>query len=118
MNFREMAEKDNHNVFCNNFEFAESRIVTYDGEEYEDVPVVLSKLKEKDRSAGSKDHAQGIYLVTAIAHFPADKLGGNIPEKGSKISITNDNGFCYWYYVAQSGCDHGMVRLELEAYDE
>jgi hypothetical protein len=118
MSFRESVLQDNLAVFSNVDEFADLRTVVYDGEEYEEVPVVMTQLKEKDRSANVKDHAQGLYLVNAIAHFPADKLGNHVPEKGCKISITDDDDFPHTYYVAQSGCDLGMVRLELEAYDE
>ena len=118
MNFKDMVAADNRRVFCNTDEFAELRTVEYDGEIYNKVPVVMTKLKEKDRTASSKDHAQGIYLVTAIVHFPVENLDGYIPEKGCKIGITDETDFMRYYYVAQSGCEHSMVRLELEAYDE
>ena len=118
MSFRDMVLQDNEDVFCNVEEFGDPRTIVYDGVEYKDVPCVLSKLKEKDRQPHAKDHAQGIYEVTATVHFPAEKLGGFVPEKGCKISISDDDDFLRQYYVAQSGNDHGMVRLELEAYDE
>ena len=118
MSFKGMVAADNSRVFCNTDEFAELRRVEYDGVTYYKVPVVMTKLKEKDRSAPSKDHAQGIYLVTAIVHFPVEDLNGHVPEKGQLISISDDNDFDREYYVAQSGCEGKMVRLELEAYDE
>lgn len=118
MSFKEMVAADNSRVFCNTDEFAELRKVCYDGDVYKDVPVVMTKLKEKDRSVSSKDHAQGIYLVTAIVHFPVENLYGHVPEKGQLITISDDTGFDREYYVAQSGCEGKMVRLELEAYDE
>jgi len=118
MSFRDMVHQDNEDVFCNVDEFGDLRTIVYDGEEYKDVPCVMTKLKEKDRQAHTKDHAQGIYTVTGTVHFPVDKLGGNVPEQGCRISITDETGFPYQYYVAQSDCQHGMVRLELEAYDE
>ena len=118
MSFREMVLKDNLNVFMNLGEFADLRTIVYDGERYEEVPCVMSQLKEQDRHQTESDHAQGLYLVTSVLHFPVEKLGGYVPEKGCRISVTDDTGFPKQYYVAQSGCDHGMVRLELEAYDE
>lgn len=118
MSFKDMLAADNAEIFCNPDEFGDLRTIHYDGDRYDEVPVVLTKLKEKDRSAPSKDHAQGIYLVTAIAHFPMEKLGNHVPEKGMKISISDDDGFDRDYYVAQTGCAGNMVRLELEAYDE
>jgi len=118
MNFREMVAQDNVKVFGNTNEYADLRKICYDGDSYKDVHTVMTKLKEKDRTIPSKDHAQGIYLVTAIVHFPAEDLDGHVPEKGARISISDDEGFDREYYVAQSGCDLGMVRLELEEYDE
>ena len=118
MSFKEMVVADNAKTFANTEEFAEPRTIHYDGDVYEDVPVVMTKLKQKDRVIPVKDHAQGIYLVTAIVHFPVEYLEGHVPENRSRISISGDDGFDREYYVAQSGCEGGMVRLELEEYDE
>lgn len=118
MSFRDMVENDNHAVFSNLAEFADLHTVIYDGETYEDVPCVISKLKSQDRVISTEDHAQGLYLVTAVVHFPLSSLGNVIPEKGGKIRISDSTGFFRDYYVAQSACDLGMVRIELEAIDE
>lgn len=118
MSFRDSVKADNARVFGNTMEFADLRTVVYDGATYEAVPCVISKLKEKDRHQNMTDHAQGIYFVTAVFHCPVEALGGNVPEKGCRIAIDDDSGFLHEYYVAQSGCDLNMVRLELEAYDE
>lgn len=118
MSFKDMVEQDNHGVFMNQDEYADLHTIRYDGVKYTDVPCVISQLKAKDRNAPAVDHAQGLYLVTAICHFPLVKLNGVIPEKGGRIDISDETGFMKRYYVAQSGCDLGMVRLELEAYDE
>lgn len=117
MSFKDMVAADNASVFMNLGEFAETHDVEYDGELYEGISCVISQLKEQDRTTTMRDHGQGIYLVTAIFHCPLDSLGGNVPEKGTKIRIDRD-GFMKDYYVAQSGCDLGMIRLELEALDE
>lgn len=118
MSFKDMVAADNSRVFMNLDEFAETHDIQYDGETYEDVSCVITKLKEKDRNAAVKDHAQGIYLVNAIFHCPLESLGGNIPERGCKIRISDGEDFWRDFYVAQSGCDLGMIRLELEALDE
>ena len=118
MSFKEQVAQENLTVFCNLDEFAEERSVLYDGEEYENVPCVMTKTKAKDRNQATVDHAQGLYLVTSVFHCPVEKLDGNVPEKGSRIDISDDTGFMRRYYVAQSGCEMGMIRLELEAYDE
>ena len=117
MSFKDMVAADNTKVFMNTDEFAETHDINYDGETYEDVKCVITQLKEKDRNAAVKDHAQGIYLVSTIFHCPLESLDGNVPEKGTKFSIS-DEGFWRDFYVAQSGCDLGMIRLELEALDE
>jgi len=118
MSFKDMVAADNAKVFMNLNEFAETHSVIYDGETYEDISCVITQLKEQDRTVSTqKDHAQGIYLVSSIFHCPLESLGGNVPEKGTKIKISDDD---FWrsFYVAQSGCDLGMIRLELEALDE
>lgn len=117
MSFKDMVARDNAAVFMNLGEFAEEHDIVYDHEEYKQVSCVISQLKEQDRTTTMRDHGQGVYLVTAIFHCPKDALDGNIPEKGTKIGIS-DEDFMRWYYVAQSGCDLGMIRLELEALDE
>ena len=117
MTFKEMVTRDNSTIFMNLFEFAETHTVEYDGERYEDISCVISQLKEKDRTTKMRDHAQGIYLVTSNFHCPREALGGKVPEKGTVIRIS-DGDFMRDYYVAQSGCDMEMIRLELEAFDE
>lgn len=118
MSFRGMVESDNQKVFMCVDEYADPRIIKYDGKTYREVPCVISKLKEKERVTNMRDHAQGLYLVSAILHCPSVNLDGIVPEKGGLISISDNDGFFCEYYVAQSGCDLGMIRLELEAYNE
>ena len=117
MSFKDMVKAQNESVFMNGDEFAEKHDIRYDGELYEDIMCVISQLKQKDRPVNMKDHAQGVYLVTSVFHCSSDSLDGNVPEKGTKIAIS-DGDFMREFYVAQSGCDEGMIRLELEALDE
>ena len=117
MGFKEMVASDNAAVFMNLGEFAETHDIQYDGTLYEDVSCVISQLKEQDRVTKMRDHGQGIYLVTSVFHCPKDALKGVVPEKGTRIGISDDD-FMRWFYVAQSGCDLEMIRLELEAMDE
>jgi len=121
MSFKGMVAADNKNVFLNTSEFAEYRTVLYDGGRYEDIPVVLTGLKEKDRRALVNDHAQGLYQVTSVLHCAVSDLGGRKPEKGQRIKVNNKEGgggFFYEFYVAASVCELGMLRVELEAIDE
>ncbi len=118
MSFRDMVASDIHNVFLNELEFAERHDITYDGVTYEGVLCVISQLKEQQRTTTMRDHSQGLYRVTGTLHCAKADIGNTIPEKGGKIQISDDEGFMRLFYVAQSGCDMGMVRLELEAIDE
>lgn len=118
MSFKDMVESDIQNVFLNTAEFAETRTVIYDGETYEDIPIVLSNIKEKDRNASVQDHAQHIYRVTQTLHCDLADLGGVRPEQGMTIRIEDENGYYDKYTVAQVGVEMGMLRIELEAFDE
>lgn len=119
--FKDMVSADIHGVFLNLGEFAERRTVEYDGERYEDIPIVMSGLKEKDRRQLMSDHVQGLYLVSSVLHCALSDLGGNQPEKGGMIRINDaegGGGFFRSFYVASSVCEMGMLRVELEAIDE
>lgn len=121
MSFKDMVAADNAAVFMNLGEFADKRTVRYDGEEYLDIPIVLSGLKEKDRRQLTSDHAQGLFLVHSVLHCREDDLGGKQPEKGQPIFINDregGGGFFRRFYVASSVCEMGMLRVELEAVDE
>ena len=119
--FKDMVAEDIHGIFLNDDEFAERRTIKYDGEVYQDIPIVLTGLKEKDRQPKVDDHAPGLYLVSSILHCSLDDLNGNQPEQGAKIWINDEEGgggFFRRYYIASSDCEMGMVRCGLEAIDE
>lgn len=119
--FKDMVTADNQSVFLNLGEFAEKRTIKYDGEVYEDIPIVLTGMKEKDRRQLMRDHAQGLYLVSSVLHCAMSDLGGKQPEKGTRIKINDregGGGFFREFYVAASVCEIGMLRIELEAIDE
>lgn len=121
MSFKDMVNADIGGVFLNTGEFADKRTIIYDGVTYADIPVVLTNLKEKDRRQLQSDHAQGLYLVSRTLHCALSDLDGNLPEKGMRIKINDaagGGGFFMEYYVASSGEELGMVRVELEAIDE
>lgn len=119
--FKDMVASDNLSVFMNASEFAERRTIVYDGDSYEDIPIVLSGIKEKDRRALVNDHTQGLYQVTSVLHCALSDLNGKQPEKGQRIKINDEEGgggFFREFYVASSVCEIGMLRVELEAIDE
>ena len=116
--FKDAVREDLNSVFLNLDEFAETHTVYYDGEEYPDVPLVLTGLSEKERVRQTiSDHAQGLYRVSRVLHCNIAALGGKQPEKDCKLGIDED-GFVRNYYVASSVCEMGMLRVELEAIDE
>lgn len=117
--FKDMVAADNFGVFLN--EFAEKRTIIYDGSTYEDIPIVMTGLKEQDRRQLVSDHIQGLFLVSSVLHCAQSDLGGVQPEKGQRISINDEEGgggFFREFYVASSVCEMGMLRIELEAIDE
>ncbi|MBR2131401.1 MAG: hypothetical protein IJ955_02490 [Oscillospiraceae bacterium] len=119
--FQDMVAADIHSVFLNSREFAEVRTVEYNGETYQDIPIVLSGPKEQSRYQLRTDHMQGLYKVSAVLHCAQSDLGGALPEKGCSLKINNregGGGYFKKYYVASSICEMGMLRLELEAIDE
>ena len=116
--FKDAVQENLNSVFLNLDEFAETHTVYYDGEEYPDVPLVLTGLSEKERVRQTiSDHAQGLYRVSRVLHCDIAALGGKQPEKDCKLGIDED-GFVRNYYVASSVCEMGMLRVELEAIDE
>ncbi len=118
MSFQEAVKADNVTVFANTGEFAIHTTVVYNGWTYEHVRCTLTKVKAKDRQALTGDHAQGIYLVSSNAYFPVEDLHGVVPEKGTRITLSDETGFLRQFYVAQASCPMGMVHLELEGLDE
>lgn len=120
MGFKDMVARDIHKVFLNLEEYSEPRTIVYDGVTYEGVPVVLRGIKEESREQLQEDHVQGLYRATDIMHCSLSDIGGTLPEKGTRIRISDADKPEYYheYYVANSTIAMGMVRAELEALDE
>lgn len=120
MSFKDMVAADNHDVFLNLDEFADKRTVKYDGVVYENIPIVLTGLREQDRTQATRDHENGLYRVSRVMHCARSDLGGKQPERGTKIWINEREGgkFFRSYYVAESVTEMGMLRVELEGVEE
>lgn len=119
--FKDMVSADNSRVFMNTDEFAEKHTIIYNGVTYENIPIVLSGLKEQDRRQMQSDHLEGLFLVSAVMHCAAADMDNILPEKGQRIKISSNDGwegFFREFYVASSVCEMGMFRVELEAIDE
>lgn len=121
MDFKAMVEADNKNVFTNANEFAEIHTVVYDDEVYENIPIVLTKIKETRRPIQTGE-AQGLHLVSVVAHIALEDLRNVIPEAKQQIRISDGTAMGHPFYqryrIVTSDCEMGMVVLELEAYDE
>ena len=121
MGFKAQVERDNA-VFLNCEEFADTHTVRYDGDVFENIPVVIEQLKESDRTVIQSDHAEGIYKVSAKAYLSQKDIDGTFPERGQIFEIDNGEAlgaaFFDKYKIVTSSVEMGMVILELERYDE
>lgn len=122
MSFKDMVKRDIKGVFLNTDEFAQLHTVKYNGEEYRDIPVSLQKIRQSDKKAGSNNHSEGIYLVSAKAYFDINDTDGKLPEQGMIFAVddgeANGKPFFVKYRIVTSENVMGMACLELEAYDE
>ena len=111
--FKDMVADDVHAVFLNLDEFAEKRTIRYDGEEHQDIPIVLSGLKEQERrQLPVRPCSRDSTSCHPCSTVPLSDLGGNQPEKGMRIQINNregGGGFFREFYVASSVCEMGML---------
>jgi hypothetical protein len=118
-----MVEAANKNVFLSTDKFADLRTVKYNGKSYVDIPIILAKLRETDKpvTTGQDGGVQGLFRVSAVLRCAQSDLDGAEPEQGQRIEINHQEGgggFFSDYTVVTSGCDMGMLRLELGAVDE
>lgn len=132
MSFKDVVAEDIHAVFLNTDEFAEIRNVWYDGQVYENIPIVLHGLKENDRkrlTSGVKeqggrnsvaDRVEGLYEEQRVAHVALSDIGGVLPEKGKQFRISVGEGSKRYrtYRITASVLDMGMCRIELGVLTE
>jgi len=122
VSFKESVEADIKNVFLNSSEFASVRSIRYNNVIYSNIPILLTKTKEMERPVPSGDNAQGIHLVSAVAHIALSDMNGVVPEQKQNIYIEDGTAIGGIYYqrykIITSDLEMGMINLELEAYDE
>ena len=122
MSFKDQVAADNLGVFLNTGEFADIYTVRYNGETYENVKVVRrTRQDQPKRGTGSMyihDYSQGFYIRSDIVHLRRCDIGGILPETEQIFELEKDDGFFEKYYVKKSKDDMGMLRLELEVWDE
>lgn len=124
MSFKEMLSQDIHDVFLNPEEFAEFRTLIYRETRYENIPVSIQDFEEVQRErvnvsgvgrAGS-DNAPGLYRTKKILYCARSSLGGVLPERGDYIQVNSAENpqFLHKYHILASGCELGLLRLELQ----
>lgn len=123
MSFKDSVLDDCKGVFLNTGEFAEKHTVKYNGVVHADIPVLLTKVKERERTViASSDHGQGIHRVGAVVHMALEDIDYVLPEQGRPIEIDDGEAlgetFYRRYFIVTSDCEMGMITLELEAFDE
>lgn len=118
--FKDMIAADLKGVFLNSEEFGEVRSIAYDGAVLPDIPVVLYELDLEERPQLTTDHAQGLYLTTAVLNCTKADLGGRVPEIGARLRISTRRGGSFYreYYVAKASDQMGMLVVELEEVSE
>ncbi len=122
MSFNDVVQADSKGVFMNIGEIADLHTIRFDGEEYTDIPVVVTKIKQSDRTILQNDHMQGVYLVTEKVFFNADDTDGHLPEQGKTFEIVEGEAlgdmFYQSYRIATVENAMGVICVELEAYNE
>lgn len=120
--FKDQIKRDNAVVFNNTDEFAEYHTIKFDNKVYEDIPVVLEKITQSERTILQNDHMQGVYKLSAKAYFNAKDVNNRIPKQGEWFEIDDGEAlgkpFFQRYRVATAENAMGMICLELEAYNE
>jgi hypothetical protein len=121
--FRALLERDNAEIFLNLEEFGERRTVRYDGESYEEIPVVLDEAMQTARyniKHLKSDYGQGLHKGAVRLHCMRRDLGNKLPEQGMPLEIESErrNGFFRKYEILESRCDEGMLTVTLERVDE
>ncbi len=110
--FKEQVERDIEAVFHNTEEFSDFMEVEYNGEIYEDIPVVIDGEIAKDRTKAAGDNSVGIFAVdiTVFISFKDLKI---VPRKETEITIGGVT-----YNIIRVAFNAGEITLDLEMLDE
>ena len=119
--FQDMVAADNKAVFLNSEEFAEVHDVYYDGTNYAQIPVVLTRIKQSSVAVSSSNRMEGVHIVSAMAHISADDLNGIFPEKGQNIEISDGEAlgrtffrkYRYSVSLGQRGSMRGITGISM-----
>lgn len=119
LTFKDCVAADAFKTFLNQEEHAETRTVRYNGEVYENVPVIEDSMDEVSRSNSAirrQDYAQGLLKREVTLFCAAESLGGVMPERGTYLEVSEGASATVFhkYRVVEASKEVGMYRLELE----
>lgn len=106
-----MLQKDLKSTFYRTDEFAEKRMIEYNGK-IKKIPVIFDHEAIEDRKISVKDKAEGLYKIDIIIRLQLEDMG-ETPRKGKSLYIDDD---CY--KIKAVTCEYGEIILELECIDE
>lgn len=119
MSFKDIIQQDIKRVFLNDGEFAEEHNIIYDNQTFPQIPILLTKIKQ---SESTTNNAEGLYIVSAVAHIALSDMRGIVPEQDQYIRIDDGTALGHPFYreykIITSSCDAGMIVLELQVYGE
>ncbi len=109
-NFKEMLDKDLDSTFYNTNEFAQVKLIKYDGI-VKEIPIIFDSEETKDRQQ-SGDHAEGIYKQYIVIHIRLSDIEKE-PRKDARFWINND-----LFKVTNVRNEYNELIIELERFDE
>ena len=121
--FKDCVAADVDMVFLDKNEYAEVRTILYDGETFEDIPVIeIGPMEGKRASVVQMQHdfGQGLYKRTITLYCAEKSLNGIQPEQGTQLSMNEKQGgtFFHKFRVVESTREMGMYQITLEEIDE
>ena len=111
MDFKKILDNELKIVFHNNSEFAENKTIYYDGQEYDNIPVVIDR-SAKERNKTSSDKDPTLYSIDVTVYINLFDLGF-IPQKNHSIYIDDDE-----FKIITVKEEMGEIVIELEVLDE
>lgn len=111
-NFKEMLDKDLSSTFYNTNEFAQVKLIKYDGI-VKEIPIIFDLEEIKDRrQLASGDHAEGIYRQYIVIRVRLSDIEKE-PRQNTRFWIDNDI-----FKIVNVRNEYNELMIELERFDE
>ncbi len=111
-NFKEMLDKDLDTTFYNTNEFAQVKLIKYDGI-VKEIPIIFDLEETKDRQQlASGDHAEGIYKQYIAIRIRLSDIEKE-PRQNARFWIDND-----LFKIVNIRNEYNELMIELERFDE